>query len=126
MKLSEQENSPIIVHRSHQVKLRTVELTDAAYSVLLRSGTSGWWIDLELDIWRTLEDAADRPIESKTSVSPGSNDVNSGSQSLVDALTDAVYRTALRHGLRRPFLDVELVLYRTVQRVMGIYSQPCG
>jgi hypothetical protein len=32
------------------------ELTRAAYSVALRHGTAGTWLDLELDLWRALAD----------------------------------------------------------------------
>jgi hypothetical protein len=32
------------------------ELTRAAYSVALRHGTAGAWLDLELDLWRALAD----------------------------------------------------------------------
>jgi len=38
------------------------ELTEAAYPVALRHGTPASWIDLELDLWRTLVDKVkDRP-----------------------------------------------------------------
>jgi hypothetical protein len=118
MKCITHDDDSRTLHRLGQVQCRTAEITDAAYFVLLRSGTCGSWIDLELDIWRTLKDVADRPLERKTPVSDGSDAAIVASQLVVDALTDAVYRIALRHGFQKPFLDVELVLYRAVQRVI--------
>jgi hypothetical protein len=32
------------------------ELASAAYSVALRHGTAGMWVDLELDLWKALAD----------------------------------------------------------------------
>jgi hypothetical protein len=38
----------------------TAKLTDAAYSVALRHGVSGSWIDLQLDLWRVLTETVER------------------------------------------------------------------
>jgi hypothetical protein len=37
---------------------RVAELSAAAYGVALRHGAGNLWLDLELDLWRALTDAA--------------------------------------------------------------------
>jgi hypothetical protein len=41
------------------------------------------------------------------------------SEHLLAELTDAAYRVALRHGLRGPFLDVELDLWTALRAVLA-------
>src|SRR5215467_7704137 len=38
----------------HVLTSFAADLTDAAYSVVLRHGIGGSWIDLQLDVWRVL------------------------------------------------------------------------
>jgi hypothetical protein len=40
-------------------------------------------------------------------------------EGLLAELTEAAYRVALRHGLKGPFVDVELDLWRELRRVLG-------
>ena len=40
-------------------------------------------------------------------------------EELLARLTTAAYSVALRHGLRAPFLDVELALWRELRRVLA-------
>ena len=117
------EDVPSPVDQPTWVKGCIAEFTYAAYVVVLRSGTRGWWIDLELDIWRALATAVDKSTQWKSFMSLDSDDLDVSSQLDLDVLTDAVYRTALRHGLQGPFLDVELGLYRALQRVMSLYAE---
>ena len=42
----------------------------------------------------------------------------SASEDVLANLTAAAYRVALRHGLRSPFIDVELELWRELRRVL--------
>ncbi len=44
------------VNRDALLETFAAELTLAAYRVALRTGTQGSWLDLELDLWRTLAD----------------------------------------------------------------------
>jgi hypothetical protein len=46
------------VHRDALHETFAAELTLAAYRVALRNRTAGTWIDLELDLWRTMADTA--------------------------------------------------------------------
>ena len=103
---------------------RMAEISDAAYSVLLRSGIRGWWIDLELDIWKTLEDVAVKPTDWNATISRDSHCADLGSLPGLHLLTQAVYSAALRHGFHRPFVDVELGLYRALEQVMSRSAQP--
>ena len=46
------------VNRDALLETLAAELTLAAYRVALRTRTAGTWLDLELDLWRTLADTA--------------------------------------------------------------------
>ncbi len=48
------------ISRESVLETLTAELTLAAYRVALRTRTEGTWLDLELDLWRTLADTARR------------------------------------------------------------------
>lgn len=44
------------VNRDALLETLAAELTLAAYRVALRTRTGGTWLDLELDLWRALDD----------------------------------------------------------------------
>ena len=44
------------VNRDALLEALAGELTLAAYRVALQTGTRGTWLDLQLDLWRTLAD----------------------------------------------------------------------
>ena len=46
------------VNRDAPLETLAAELTFAAYRVALRTRTEATWLDLELDLWRTLADTA--------------------------------------------------------------------
>jgi hypothetical protein len=48
------DNQRATGNRDIRLENFTAELTLAAYSVALRHGTAGTWVDLELDLWRAL------------------------------------------------------------------------
>jgi hypothetical protein len=48
----------IPVNRDTLLETLAAELALAAYRVALRTRTEGTWLDLELDLWRALADAA--------------------------------------------------------------------
>jgi hypothetical protein len=50
-------------------------------------------------------------------------------QAFLGQITDAAYRVALKHGLKDPFIDVELDLYDALRKVMAEtieVSPACG
>jgi hypothetical protein len=47
-------NNP--VDRNAVLESLAAELTLTAYRVALRHGTGGTWLDLELDLWKALDD----------------------------------------------------------------------
>ncbi|HKI38330.1 MAG TPA: hypothetical protein VKA46_41155 [Gemmataceae bacterium] len=46
-------------------------------------------------------------------------DVALDGEELLARLTTAAYSVALRHGLKAPFIDVELALWRELRRVLA-------
>ena len=51
-----QPDSETPVNRDALLEGFAAELTLAAYRVALQTGTRGTWLDLQLDLWRTLAD----------------------------------------------------------------------
>jgi hypothetical protein len=101
----------------HVLTSFAADLTDAAYSVVLRHGIGGSWIDLQLDVWRVLAASiTEAPRPESRSPSPG--EFYAWRELFLSELTDAAYRTALYHGLHGPFLDVELDLHIALREVI--------
>ena len=93
------------------------DLTDAAYTVVLRHGIGGSWIDLQLDVWRVLA-VSIADTQRRTPRLASAAEFLDWRETFVSELTDAAYRTALRHGVRGPFLDIELELYVAVREAV--------
>jgi hypothetical protein len=49
-------------------------------------------------------------------------------EELLAELAQAAYRVALRHGIKGPFIDIELDLWRELRRVLARREgvDPCG
>ena len=93
------------------------DLTDAAYSVVLRHGIVGSWINLQLDVWKVLA-ASITETARPASRTPSAGEFYAWREMFLSELTDAAYRTALHHGLQGPFLDVELDLHVALREVI--------
>src|SRR5215475_3633548 len=72
------EDSPMTLDNSaefdagHVLTSFAADLTDAAYSVVLRHGIGGSWIDLQLDVWRVLAASiTETPRPESRSPAPG-------------------------------------------------------
>ena len=108
-------NRPGATARDLSLAILVAELTDVAYAVALRYGVSGSWIDLQLDLWGVLAEA----VERAESPSTGSLDeIETWREGLLADMTAVAYRTALRHGLRGPFLEVGRGLYQALRPVV--------
>jgi hypothetical protein len=92
-------------------------LTDAAYTIVLRHGISGSWIDLELELWQVLALSVAQK-ERTSSRSHSAVEFLACREKFLSELTDAAYRTALHYGLRGSFLDVELDLDLALREVL--------
>jgi hypothetical protein len=93
------------------------DLTDAAYTVVLRHGITGSWIDLQLDAWRVLAASIAQTHRRSSSLASAAEFLE-WRETFVSELTDAAYRTALRHGVQGPFLDIELELHVAVREAV--------
>ena len=49
-------NTQLDNNRDALLEAFAAEITLAAYRVALQTGTQGTWLDLQLDLWRTLAD----------------------------------------------------------------------
>ncbi len=108
-------NRPAVAARFPALAILAAELTNVAYAVALRYGVSGSWIDLQLDLWAVLAEAVER-AESPSAVSL--DEIETWREGLLADMTAVAYRTALRHGLRGPFLEVGRGLYQALLPVV--------
>jgi hypothetical protein len=85
------------------------ELTSAAHAVALRQGVEGKWLDLQLDLWKSLaETVKRRGREWPRAAWPGA--AADWWDSLVPELTEVAYHTTQRHGVRGPLREVKSAL----------------
>jgi hypothetical protein len=77
-----------------------------------------FWIDLQLDIWKELGEAIQTRLQQISSGRKLIENIDPGREVVLAELTDTAYRIGLRHGLQRPFLDVELELYLALNRIV--------
>lgn len=83
------------------------ELTDLAYPMVLRQGVKGFSVDVELAIWKAIDDTLLellQPLLAGTAQPPAP-------AIMLARLTKAVYQAALRRGFRGTFADVEFGLW---------------
>ncbi len=113
-------NGLAVVARAASPAILAAELTNVAYAVALRHGVSGWWIDLQLDLWAMLAQA----VERTESPSAGSLDeIETWREEVLADITAVAYRTALRHGLRGPFLEVGRGLRQAIRPVVAYAAE---
>ena len=102
--------------RDTSLAILAAELTDAAYAVALRHGVSGSWIDLQLALWGVLAQAVEQ-AEPPSAACP--DEIEAWREGFLADLIAAGYRAALRHGLRRPFLQVVCDLYEALRPLVA-------
>jgi hypothetical protein len=84
------------------------ELTDLAYHLVLRQGVKGFSVDVELAIWKAIDDTLRemlQPLLAGTAQTPPAVAI------VLVRLTKAVYQAALRCGFIGTFADMECGLW---------------
>src|SRR5262249_15000233 len=97
------------------------DLTDAAYSVALRHGIAGSWIDLQLEVWRAIARRV-AGVAPESLSSPGAGELDSVADAFLAELTQVAHGIVLRYGLLGSFLDFELDLHQSLRRVMELWQ----
>jgi hypothetical protein len=94
------------------------ELTDAAYPVVLGHGAGRPSVEVEVEVGEAIRRVLGngwrraRAVAADAAVPPSRTEV-------VAEVADAVYQVALRHGFREPFPDMELGLWKALERTGG-------
>jgi hypothetical protein len=86
------------------------ELTSAVYPVVLRHGMRGWWLDLELGLWRALTETVEHRARQMTPGSPGELDL--WRERFLVELTGEAVHVVRSHGVKRSLLGMAPDLYR--------------
>lgn len=89
------------------------ELTEATLDVTARHGVSGASVDWELELWVIVSER----VRAERSWPNEGRGVDAWRGTFTADLVEAVYRAALRHGFRDPFVDLELNLWTTIRGV---------
>lgn len=110
-------DNPAAVEVAHMLPSFAANLTDAAYSIVLRHGIRGSWIDLQLELWKVLALSVARK-ERTASRLRSAVEFLACREMFLSELTDAAYQTALAYGLQGSFLDVELELDLALREVI--------
>jgi len=97
------------------------DLTDAAYSVALRHGIAGSWIDLQLEVWRAIARRV-AGVAPESLSSPAAGELDSVADAFLAELTQVAHGIVLRYGLLGSFLDFELDLHQSLRRVMELWQ----
>ncbi len=101
-------------HRS--LESFVAELTEATYPVALQHGLSGCWVDLELDIRRVLYETLE--MKGRLPLGKSAEELEICRGAFLSELTRKVYCTVLHHGLKGPFIKVELDIYRALRSII--------
>lgn len=98
------------------------ELAAAAHSIALRRGVGGRWLDLELDLWRSLgETVMRRGREWPRSYGPGGS--AEWWEGLLPELTEVAYHTTQRHGVRGSLREVKSALAQAFRSTIGTLAR---
>ena len=93
------------------------ELTSAAYSIALRHGMRGSWLDLQMGLWRVLAETVKKRAREWPLAGPP-DEFKAWREGLLVDLTESAFYVAEIHGIKGALLEVELGLYRAFRLVI--------
>ena len=96
-------------NRGTPLETLAAELTTVAHAVALRQGVGGKWLDLQLDLWRSLAETV-RQRGREGPLASGSAASTDWWEGLVPELTEVAYRTTQRHDVRGSLREVKSAL----------------
>ena len=109
-------DNPAAVEVAHMLSSFAANLTDAAYSIVLRHGIRGSWIDLELELWKVLALLVAQK-ERNTSRLRSTVEFLACREMFLSELTEAAYRTAIELYRRLEQFESERTAARSRQSV---------
>jgi hypothetical protein len=107
------------VRRDRDIRLEdfAAELTNALYPLVLRREPTEMWVDVELGLWRALAQTVERRLRQRPAIS-WTEELEAWWQELVVDLTESAFSIALKIGIKKSPLGLELSLYRAVRVVI--------
>jgi RND family efflux transporter MFP subunit len=98
------------------------ELARAVYSVVLRRQPKDSWLNVELALWGALAPTV-RSWARQRPAAASADQLEEWRQDLLVELTDNAFHVAVMNGIKGPFLEVKLCLYRAVRLVIRKHSR---
>jgi hypothetical protein len=97
--------------RDARLERFAAELTLAAYPVVLRHGPKDSWLKVELGLWRALSETV-RGWARQWPAAASVDELAAWREGLLVDLTESAFFIALKSGIKRSLLQLELGLYR--------------
>jgi hypothetical protein len=98
----------------------TAELTRAVYPIVLRRGPRESWLEVELSLWKALEEAVEKWARKPPPAA--SDDLDAWREDLLVELTVSALYVALKCGIQAPLLELERGLSAAIRQVIGRFS----
>jgi len=97
------------------------ELTSAVYPLVLQSSLKVSWLEVELDLWKSLATTVERRFRQR-SAALSADEGEAWREGLLADLTETALHVVLQTGTAGSLLDLQLALYRTVRLATRRYA----
>jgi hypothetical protein len=106
--------------RDRDIRLEdfAAELTIAAYPVVLRRQPKASWLKVELALWRALAETVRRWARQRPAAA-SADELAAWREGLLVDLTESAFFIALKSGIKRSLLQLELGLYQAFRLAIG-------
>jgi hypothetical protein len=112
------DNHRAACDRDARLESIAAELTLAAYPVVLRHEPKDSWLKVELGLWRALAETVRRWARQRPAAA-SSDELAAWREGLLVDLTECAFFIALKSGIKRSLLQLELGLYRAFRLAIG-------
>jgi len=107
--------------RTIRLEKFAAELTSVVYPLLLQRRPKDSWLELELDLWKSLTRTLQRWCGQR-SAALSADEEEAWREGLLADLTEAALHVVLQTGTAGSLLDLQLALYRTVRLATRRYA----
>src|SRR5271166_6157020 len=111
-----------MVDRNARLESVAANLASAVYSIVLRHGIRGSWIQMEVGLWKVLTDTIQKWAREKPP-DGARNEFKRWREGLLVDLTESAFYIVEKYKIQGAPLEVELALYRAFRGVIRHVGQ---